>query len=379
MSIESLSPPTPSEQGIRSTPETKSRPRRRRLLVLVGGLLSAGAVVAVALAARTGGGADGDTDAVATATAAVARRDLVQRDTVTGTLGFNDDRSVVNHRQGTITSLPEEGTTIERGGVLFRVNAEPVILFYGSEPAWRTLAEGVDEGNDVRQLERNLRSLGYDGGKDMTIDDEFDWATTNAVERWQEALGLDETGVVELGDVVFQPGARRVGGVPAAVGDRARPGAPVMTTTSTTRTVTATIEASNQADVHVGDEVVVDLLNGTTTPGTIIEVGKVAKAAPADGGSSTISFEVEVKETKVSSRLDQAPVEVKVTSEKAENVLSVPVTALLALRGGGYGVEVLGGGGVTRLVAVTPGLYSDGGFVEIEGKVKAGDKVVVPA
>jgi peptidoglycan hydrolase-like protein with peptidoglycan-binding domain len=378
MSIESLSPPTASEEGIRTTPGTRGRSRRQRLIVTGAALLTAGAV-AVVLAARTGGGADDDTEAAATATAAVARRDLVQRDTVSGTLGFNDDRSIVNHRQGTITSLPEEGATIERGGVLYQVNAEPVVLFYGREPAWRTLAEGVEDGADVRQLERNLRALGYDSGQDMTIDDEFDWATTNAVERWQEDLGVDETGVVELGDVVFQAGARRIGGLPAAVGDRARPGAPVMTTTSTTRTVTATIDASNQADVKVGEEVVVDLLNGTTTPGTIIDVGKVAKAAPADGGSSTISFEVEVNDANVASRLDQAPVEVKVASEKAENVLSVPVTALLALRGGGYGVEVVGAGGVTTRVAVTPGLYSDGGFVEIAGKIKAGDKVVVPA
>jgi hypothetical protein len=55
------------------------------------------------------------------------------------------------------------------------------------------------------------------------------------------------------------------------------------------------------------------------------------------------------------------------------------VSALLALRGGGFGVEVVRDG-TTSVVPVTPGLYSEGGYVEIKGTgVKAGDRVVVPA
>jgi hypothetical protein len=53
------------------------------------------------------------------------------------------------------------------------------------------------------------------------------------------------------------------------------------------------------------------------------------------------------------------------------------VTALLALQGGGFGVEVVEGS-ITRIEAVTPGLYSDDGYVEITGDLKAGDKVTVP-
>jgi peptidoglycan hydrolase-like protein with peptidoglycan-binding domain len=244
----------------------------------------------------------------------------------------------------------------------------------------------MSDGRDVRQLERNLRALGYDN--ELTVDEHFDASTTAAVRRWQEDIGLEVTGRVELGDTAFLPGARRVGTVSAALGDPARPGARLMTTSSTKRLVTAEIEASDQEDVAVGDTVTIDLRNGTTTTGTINAVGRVASVAEgarneaqagSDSTTSTISFEVRPDKPAVAGTLDRAPVDVGVTSERAKNALSVPVSALLALRGGRYGVEVVRAG-TTSIVEVTPGLYSDGGYVEItRGAVKAGDVVVVPA
>jgi peptidoglycan hydrolase-like protein with peptidoglycan-binding domain len=324
----------------------------------------------------------------ATATATVARRHLVQRSTVSGTLGYGDARKVVTYRRGTITSVPEEGSFLFAGAVLYRVDESPVVLLAGSKPAWRQLAVGATEGGDVRQLEQNLRALGYDEEGELAIDERFDDSTPAAVERWQADVGLEVTGRVELGDVVFLPEARRVGTISMSLGDRARPGMPVMEAFSTNRLVIAEIDASDQQDVAVGDKVTIDLRNGTTTTGTITEVGKVASVAASDMGggqpasgstTSTITFEVRPDKPALAGRLDQAPVDVGVTSERAKNALSVPVSALLALRGGRYGVEVVRAG-TTIVVEVTPGLYSDGGYVEIKrGAVKAGDVVVVPA
>ena len=69
--------------------------------------------------------------------------------------------------------------------------------------------------------------------------------------------------------------------------------------------------------------------------------------------------------------LDQAPVTVNVTNQSATGVLAVPITALVALAGGGYGVYVRDGG-ARRLVAVTPGLFADT-LVEIRGSASQGD------
>jgi hypothetical protein len=58
-------------------------------------------------------------------------------------------------------------------------------------------------------------------------------------------------------------------------------------------------------------------------------------------------------------------------------VLAVPVTALLALAGGGYGVEIVTGPGTDRLVGVQTGIFA-GGRVAITGPgIAAGTRVVV--
>jgi peptidoglycan hydrolase-like protein with peptidoglycan-binding domain len=373
----------------RATPARRRLPTSRPIALA----LILAAVAAVAAALLTLGGvfdsAEGSNAGSApSATATVARRDLVQRTTVSGTLGYDDTRAIVSSRPGTITSLPEEGRVLRPGAVLYRLDERPVIVFSGSEPAWRPLVAGVSDGRDIRQLEENLRALGYDDERELTVDERFDASTAAAVARWQEDLGLAATGRVELGEIVFLPDARRVGTVAVTLGDRLRPGAPVMTTSSTKRRVTAEIDASDQQDLTIGDKVTIDLRNGTTMTGTISEIGKVASVPEGETGddqmssgstTSTITFQVRPDKPALAGRLDQAPVDVGVASERAKDALSVPVSALLALRGGRYGVEVVRAE-TTSVVEVTPGLYSDGGYVEITGgSVKAGEIVVVPA
>ena len=76
--------------------------------------------------------------------------------------------------------------------------------------------------------------------------------------------------------------------------------------------------------------------------------------------------------------LDQAPVNVNITTQRAGNVLAVPVNALLALQGGGFGVDVVSGTS-SHLVGVTTGLYSNN-LVQVSGSgISAGTRVQVPS
>jgi peptidoglycan hydrolase-like protein with peptidoglycan-binding domain len=332
--------------------------------------------------ARTGGSTD-DQDSggeVATTTATVARRGLRATEEVDGTLGYGDARTLANGRQGTITALPEEGTVVTRGQALYRVDGKPVPLLYGRLPAWRPLSVGVEDGPDVRQLERNLVALGYDPDRTITVDNHFSWATRAAVRSWQEVLGLETTGTVQPGDAIWQPGPVRVAERKAAVGDAARPGSPLLEITGTERQVTVDLDASRQPYVRAGDRVDLELPGGRTTTGRVVSVGKVATVSPEEGGgdgTATVELVVSLDHPKATGRLDQAPVDVSITTEVREGVLAVPVNALLALAEGGYAVEVERQGR-RELVGVDTGLFANG-QVEVSGVgLRAGDRVVVP-
>jgi hypothetical protein len=151
-------------------------------------------------------------------TVVVARRTLVDRKSVDGTLGFAGTRSATNRLSGTITWLPRVGQVIRPGQTLFRVDGDPVVLMDGTLPAYRTLKPGIENGADVRQLESGLRALGYYPG---IVDARYTASTAAAVRNWQGDLGLDKTGQVELGRVVFLPGPRRVTNVKTSLGSAA--------------------------------------------------------------------------------------------------------------------------------------------------------------
>jgi hypothetical protein len=78
--------------------------------------------------------------------------------------------------------------------------------------------------------------------------------------------------------------------------------------------------------------------------------------------------------------LDQAPVQVAITTQARRGVLAVPIGALLAQAGGGYAVEVVEGG-ARRRVPVGTGLFDEtAGLVEVNGAGLAeGATVQVPA
>ncbi len=308
-----------------------------------------------------------------TTTATVERQDLVDRESVSGTLGYGEATPQSSPRQGTITALPAEGSVVERGQSLVEVDGKPVPLFYGSVPLYRTLESGVDDGPDVRQLEENLQALGF-AGSSMTVDEHFDSATRSAVHAWQESLGLEETGIVTPESFVFQPGPVRVGEHSASIGSPA--GGAVYQATGTTRIVTVRLEASRQSLAVVGDKAQVELPDGTTTEGTIATVGTVA-TQDNEQSPARITVTITLDDPNAGGTLSEAPVTVDFTKSSVQGVLAVPVRALLALSEGGYAVEV-DRGSKRELIAVELGAFADG-YVEVTGDLAEGDEVVMPA
>jgi peptidoglycan hydrolase-like protein with peptidoglycan-binding domain len=280
---------------------------------------------------------------------------------------------------GTVTSLPRAGSVVERGDALYRLDGDPIVLMYGSTPAYRALQSGVSDGRDVRELEQNLVALGFDPG---TVDDSFTSSTATAVNDWQESAGLEQTGAVELGRVVFLPGPRRVGEHKTSVGSVLSSGSEVLDTSSNKRVVTVELDASLQEMAHKGDRVEVTMPDGSLGRGRITDVGRVARelesssADPDAEAQMVIDVTIELRSNRGAGRLDEAPVSVGLAQETRRDVLAVPVNALVARRGGGYGVELAGS---RRIVPVRAGMFADG-YVEVSGgSIREGTRVVVPS
>jgi hypothetical protein len=353
----------------------------RRAVTAAGALGVAAVAAAVALAA---GGDDGAepvraATSASAATATVERRDLVDRDSISGTLGYAGAAPLRAGSTGTLTAVREPGAVVRRGQSLYDVGDAPAAwLLYGSLPAWRDFTPWMSDGADVRQLERNLRALGYDADHDMTIDDEWTSATTAAVERFQDDHGLTEDGTLTQGEIVFRDGPVRVGEVKATVGQTVAPGAEIAQLSSTEREITVDLPASRQALVRAGDAVTVDMPDGTTARGRITDVGKVATTPASEDAEPTIAVTIALRGRKAhGTGLDQAPVDVGFARERRKGVLAVPVTALLARAGGGFAVEAVAADGRRTLVPVEPGTYAED-YVEVTGDgLREGMRVVV--
>ena len=350
---------------------------RRRTTAVISGGAALALVAGLAVTGLPGGGAQAkDGGGPRLDTAEVTRRTLVEQSDVDGTLGHGDAVPVVNRAMGTLTWLAAAGSTVERGEPLYEVDGHKVPLLYGDRPAWRTL--GPDgSGPDVKQLKQNLVALGYGSAGALGTNGVWNAATTDAVKRWQKAVGVDQDGVVDLGEMVFLPGAVIVSSQSGHLGENAAPGGAVLTATPAAPVVTVQVDASKRNLVAAGDTVDIELPGGKRIPGTVASVGTSASSG-GNGGGGGGSPEVAVTITPNGSTdgLDGSPVDVYVTRRKAENVLAVPVGALLALAEGGYGVELAD---THELVAVETGLFADG-MVEVKGDgLQQGTKVVVPA
>ncbi|MEU6825503.1 peptidoglycan-binding protein [Streptomyces atriruber] len=412
----------PDEDGAPPGSGRRRRPLRTSLIALAAITVTAAAgIAATGTIGGDGGDSAGSAPSGPPATAKVERTTLTNTETVDGNLGYGDATTVqapasssgngdgqsaqnggsgqsgqsgqsgssgATGSDGIVTWVPEEGKIIERGDTVYRVDQQRIPLLYGSFPLYRTLASG-SEGDDVRMLEKNLRALGYQG---FTVDDTYDSATAAAVKKWQDDLNRKETGAVAAGDAVVASGARRVADVKASPG--AAPSGSILSWTGTRRIVAVDLDVQFEDLVEKGTEVTVELPDNTTVKAEVTDIGTPSTSKAADSSDSsgsgdsgsgsgssddkaTLPLELTVKDQKGLGRYQAAAVQVTLKAESRKDVLVVPVSALVAQRGGGYAVEVVTADG-TEYRPVKLGMFADS-KVEVSGKgIKEGTVVGVP-
>jgi putative peptidoglycan binding protein len=376
----------PAEASTGAPPAAPVRPRWKRR-GLLGGVIAV-VVGGVVLAVTGLSGDDGKPAAKAgagTSFAAVRKGPLSSQVGQTGTLVYATGADgtpypVINRASGTYTWVPAAGTQIDCGETLYKVDQKPVLLICGNTPAYRNLAVS-DDGKDVQALNRTLVNGGYAGKSELDPDSHyFGWETAEALEKLQDKRGAGVTGRLDLGQAVFLPGPLRISKVMARNGTGAGSGRTVMEASSNRREVVVKLDASQQSEVKKGDHAQITLPDNQITSGVVSRIGTVATSGK-DDSSATLPVHVTLDHPKDAGTLDQAPVQVQITTDGVKDALIVPVTALIGQAGGGYAVEVaVGDTGRTRIVPVTLGLFDDAdGLVQVSGALSAQDRVAVPS
>jgi len=276
---------------------------------------------------------------------------------------------------GTATAVASEGDILIHGDTLFVVEGDPVTLFVTDVPFYRTLDVG-SVGDDVRVLEEALTTFGFDADGALTVDDVFDEATTDALIAWQASIGAPVDGVLNIGEIMVTEDPIRIAASHISIGSNVTPGTPIYTPSTSTSVVSVRLPAEDQELILAGDSVTVVMPNGDDEPASVATVGNIAIRSQEFG----TYFEVEIilDRQGAATGLDEAPVDVEVIDDRVENVLVVPVTALLALGEGGYAVQIETPDGGTRLVAVDAGMYADGSVEITSSELESGMKVVIP-
>ena len=267
-----------------------------------------------------------------------------------------------------VTSAIEVGAAVGLGTVLYTVESRPVVALGGSVPAWRTMTTG-DTGQDVRQLELSLAALGYTS-EGMVVDDEFDDDTATAVAAWQAGYGLEVTGEVTLGSIVFVPSAATVQSVNIAVGDDVADGTVALVLAAASQQVVIDVPDGDEALITPGLEVglggsggntgIVTLLRSVERSGSVVVQAVIAPSTTLDA-------------------VDGAVVTVTVSVDELDGVLVVPSEALVSRLDGNYALQVLLPDGTSEFRSVEI-LGVSGSTAAVRGEgIEAGMEVLQPA
>jgi len=336
------------------------------VLVVAGGAMLVGAVLGVAVIDSRHGSAASVTAAPPSAqTVEVKRMDLSNGQSFGGTLGFGPPQPVKGAGSGVVTKLPRTGDLAAPGKALYWVNDKPVPVFFGDTPLFRKLDGPTLKGADVAVVAQNLKALGYSVG--ALPEDPQQTAFTPAIaatlKKWERSVGLDDTGTLEVGQVLVLAGSMRVNSVTAQLGDPVA--GDLLTVTSTQKVVTMPVDATAVGQIKTGAAVTIMRPDTKTVSAKVTAISTTVDGGDGKdqtSGPPKLNVTVTPDDPSTLADLDAASVQVQVTTSVHKGVLAAPVGALVALREGGYAVQTADG----RYRAVQTGMFANG-MVEISG------------
>jgi hypothetical protein len=267
------------------------------------------------------------------------------------------------------------------------VDAAEALAIENAQKAYDETLESYNNGVDAAQA---LAIENAQKAYDETLES-YNKGVDKAAELQQAEEDLEELQLAAKSET-FSPTNALASETPIIVGSYITSEGSVVAANSQMYNISSTgvevvfqIDASDQDMVSVGDSVEVELPSEERIKATISYIDPVVTQGQ---NGDFIEVKLDISSTESIKVYDQAPVDVFITSEVSQDVLYVPVNALIALAEGGYALEVYNGesevgvfegvsGVDTTYVGVEIGVFTDG-FVEVSGNISEGMIVVVP-
>lgn len=288
-----------------------------------------------------------------------------------GTVSYQAVLEVQAGRDGVVTAVTvRAGDSVAAGDELFRVDNRPSIAVNTEFPFWRPIRVG-DTGDDVAMLQQILREAGtYVGDSTGT----FDAATDRALRKWQRDNAFSRPdGILEPGDMMFGGWPARVGSIELRIGQHVSEESSGLTLTEVEPSVVTQLTTQDVLRIAEGmtAEVNFDAV-GRTERATVNQIS-AAPVAQADGSEL---YEALIGPIDLSSIPEGAEARVEVIIEEAQDVITVPVAAVVAGADGSPVVRVVDPSGGVETVGVELGI-SSGAFVEVRHGLEGNEVVVL--
>lgn len=307
------------------------------------------------------------------ATAVVGRRSLEETVVTRGVVGFVPVGDLKVGAAGRVVRMPLSlGDVVAAGDVVVVVDGRAVVAVSDVDPFWRDLSRN-SQGPDVMALQGLLAEAGF---FDVAPDGRFGSTTEAALKDWQDHHGYAVAdGVFRVGDVVIGEWPARVGQVRVEPGDFVEVGSSLASLTTEEPGVSVDLIPSDRLRVSEGDPVRVDVsATGRMAAGVLASVAE----DPVEREDLSLVFPAQVVLDDAWDVPEGTQTRVVVVTSRAEDVLVVPVAAVISDEAGRPVVRIVDGAGGTRIVVVELGM-SEGAWIEVMSGLEEGDTVVVAA
>jgi hypothetical protein len=280
---------------------------------------------------------------------------------------------------GVVTRLVQHaGATPETLERLLFVSGKPVFAFVSATPLWKNLSTSLATGAqrvNVAALQKALKKQGY---YKKAVNGNFDSATKKALKRWQKAMGVKATGVVDVSKFVWMPTGSVLTAWSVNLGSHVSSGTALASVVSPSRlSASASISQSDIASLKVGQkaQMTIDGYATDAFTGRISFISsEPASSSSATSSSSSTQYSITVSPQRLPKFAKSGMTgTLDIVLQQASNVLMVPTSAVSGSAGTSLVRVMQDGQPVFRQVQTGMATSS---YTEITSGLTAGETVV---